>query len=73
MAIVLIWRLKMKKQKIKNCPAYNKTEGLGIGICLDKFKLKCESVPDCLLKRIYKEFKNCNCELINLLEIEEAE
>ena len=48
--------------KIKNCPAYNKTESIGIGTCLDKFELKCKDVSDCLIKQIVelckKPFKN---------------
>ena len=43
-----------KKYIIKNCPSYNKTLGQGIGSCLDRYKLHCESISDCLLKTIVK-------------------
>ena len=52
------------KYIIKNCPSYNKAEGLGIGICLDEYNLKCELNPDCLMKRIVKECKNIKCDVL---------
>ena len=65
----------MTKYIIKNCPAFTKDMNR-YGICYDDAEgiiCKCECRSDCLIKQIYEELKNCNCELINYLEIEEAE
>ena len=58
----------MQKYIILNCPCYYEK-------CLDTPRdvyKNCVDITDCLLKQIAEKFKGCNCELINLLEIEEV-
>lgn len=71
------------KYIIKNCPSYNKTLGLGIGSCLDRYKLHCKSISDCPLKQIAelcrdemrfdrKSDLSLASDIMSFLEIEEA-
>ena len=64
----------MKKIIIKNCPALCYGRNSRFKKCYrTNWKEYCENVPDCLTKRIYEKFKDCNCELIKYLELEEID
>ena len=51
---------------VKNCPAYN-------DFCEQIKTYECKNVENCLLKQLYEKMRDCSCELINLLEIEEVD
>lgn len=64
----------MKKIIIRNCPSIGWSKKLFKKCksdCTNHKPSDCSEIPDCLIKRIYEKFKDCNCELIKYLEIEE--
>ena len=62
------------KYIVKNCPALSYGKGLRFKKCCHtNWKEYCKDCDNCVMKQLYNKFKNCSCELINLLEIEEVE
>ena len=57
---------------INNCPALF-WDSKRFKKCFNEHGRKhCKDVDCCIIKQLYQELKKCNCEQINLLEVEEV-